>query len=193
MKRRFRLLPNRSVSTLLLLTSVWGNTLAFQDSIARPKEHELGLDLYRQGKLVEAAKQLEAATKKDAKDWEAWYYLGLAQASTLDMKKALKAFEKAAALHPEMAGIHASWSYALYLTGKKESAEREATLAIKLNSKRADAHCVLSMIRLDQRRYLESEAEADAAIDFDPQLALSYFAKSQALIADYGNDAPRNS
>jgi tetratricopeptide (TPR) repeat protein len=156
MKTRLRLLLVSSGSALLLLTCICTNSLAVQNPVAVSKEHELGLSLYRQGKLAEATKQLDTATRKDANDWEAWYYLGLARTSNHDLKKASKALEKAATLRPEMAATHAAWSYTLFLAGNNNEAEREADRAIHLDNKRADAHCVLRAAALEMYLKLAS-------------------------------------
>jgi len=47
-------------------------------STVKAEERETGIELYRQGKFSEAAKQLKKAVDKNKTDADAWHFLGLA-------------------------------------------------------------------------------------------------------------------
>jgi TonB family protein len=156
-------------------------------SPANVEGRQRGIELYRQQKFAEAAKLLQKFLKKNRADDEAWHYLGLSLLhNPKQIKEASKAFETALKLRPNFAAARIGLGYSLLLRNKLADAIREAQAGLSLESKSADAHFVIGVVRLRTGARDEALAQAETIIKLDPQYAPGYLLKSQALATFFG-------
>lgn len=71
-------------------------TVSLTHSIFAQTEREKAIELYEKGDYPAAIEVLQKVTEADKKDGIAWRFLGMAYARTKNLKKAGKAFDKAA-------------------------------------------------------------------------------------------------
>src|SRR5262249_16427484 len=142
----------------------------------------LGIQLYNQNSFAKAVESLRKAVKVNKQDYDAWYYLGMAQFQTRDLKNATKSFETALKLRPDSAAGHASLAYTFLMRNKPSDASREAHESIALNARMPDGHYITGAIRLRADQPTEALAEAETALKLDSQFAPAYLLKSQAIV-----------
>ncbi len=147
------------------------------------EERQKGIELYREGKHEESKKQLRKAVARNKTDAEAWYYLGLALLQRgKDIKDAIKAFQTAIILQPNLAAAHIGLGHALLARNKLPEAMREARLALAIEPGLAEAHHFLGLVYLRSFEYEEALREASEAIALSRELAGPYFLKCEALL-----------
>jgi len=132
--------------------------------------------------LEKASKQKE--TKTDA---EVWSYLGLAYMKNGNLKKAIKALEKAVNFNPQNSTHRTNLAYAYFLNNKLNKAQDESTKAIALDSQNADAYYVRGLARVFEGKYDDATNDADKAININTDYSLAYILKSDALLSKFGN------
>lgn len=99
-------------------------------SLARGKE------LYKAGKLDQSIGVLEDIVRASPTDFEAHYYLGLAQYRTKKADLALKHFQIVAAAKPYTSiGKHSSYLMGYMLTGKKDVAKSDGFVGLKFKER----------------------------------------------------------
>lgn len=148
-----------------------------------------GVELYRQGKLEEAADALRAAVKADKADAGSWHLLGVVLNSAGKAKEARKAFEAAVKLRPDRAESHEGLAYTLLVANKPKEAERAARRALELAPRGATARYTLGVVRLRQGRPDEAIAEADRVLGDAPDYAPAHRLRGQAHLDLYGEAA----
>ena len=150
-------------------------------------DRERGIDLYKTNQIPDAIRALQGAVKKNASDYLAWNFLGLALIRKGDLKEATKSFETAIKLNGSFATFHTNLSLVLRLRNKTAEAEREARLALSIDPNNAEAHYILGEIRFGAGRNEEALELATNAIKLNPQLAPAYRLKAQALVNFIGD------
>ncbi|MDQ6651255.1 MAG: TonB family protein [Acidobacteriota bacterium] len=189
-KPRMTILALPILGVLVLLLFAVEITIVTAQTItgAETEEHKRGIELYRQGKYVEASKLLRKALKENKADVEAWYFLGLTLIpQKKEIKEASKAFETALTLRPKFAGARAGLAYTFLIRNKTSEAAREAQTALSLDPNMADAYYVIGVVRLRAGAREEAVQNADAAIKLNPTLAAAYLLKSQGLASFFGD------
>jgi TonB family protein len=181
------------LSLMLFTLRICGDASGQQPPPVSSADRDRGIQLFKEGNFKDSIKVLNEAVKKNKDDSEAWYFLGLANTRVDDWKRARSAFENAVKQLPNFALAHTGFAYALVQTGRDAEAGREATRALELNDQDGEAHYVLGVVRMRQRKNDVAQKEADAAIRLRPQLAAAYLLKSQAILAVYGESAAMDS
>jgi tetratricopeptide (TPR) repeat protein len=82
----------KTIQSAILLLAI---AILISPVFCQQTERDHGIDLYREGKFVEAISQLEKAIVSTPKDRLAWLYLGAAYVHSDNEKAARKAFSKA--------------------------------------------------------------------------------------------------
>jgi TonB family protein len=172
------------IALLLAVTTV----VSGQAAPAPPApERERGIEYLHRQKYKEAIDSFKLAVKKDASDPQTWYYLGMALLQNAKtFKDATKAFETAVKLSSNSAALRAGLAYSLLLRNKDHDAAREANQALAIDPNLSDAHYVLGVVLLRSGKRDEALQHAEAAIKLQPQAALPYLLKSQALVSFTG-------
>ncbi|MEE8412030.1 MAG: tetratricopeptide repeat protein, partial [Acidobacteriota bacterium] len=99
-----------------------------------PEAHyNLGLALYRQGRVDEAESRWIRATSIDPDYAEAHYNLGALYYSRGELGAALKRFERAVVIHPTMATAHNALGIAAEASGDVERARRHYAESLRLS------------------------------------------------------------
>ena len=148
-----------------------------------------GVELYKQGKLDEAAAVLRAAVKADKTDAESWHLLGVVLNRAGKAKEARKAFETAIKRSPGHAEAHAGLAYTLLVANKMKDAERAARRALELAPRSPTARYTLGVVRLRQGRSYEALTEAERVIADSPDFAPAHRLRGQAHIDVYAGEA----
>jgi Tfp pilus assembly protein PilF len=150
-------------------------------------DHERGIEFFNQGRFHDAIESLHRAVKNNKDDYDAWYYLGLAQVKVKNLKDATKSLETAVRLKPKYAPAHNALAYALLLRNKLPDTVSEAHATLDINPKMAEPHYFIGVARLRMDNRKEALAEAETAIKLDPQYPAGYLLKSQALVSFMGD------
>lgn len=163
------------------------NASSQTSAAATSLERERGKTFLAQGKVREAIVALKTATKRDKTDSQAWHFLGLALIQDGKFKDATKSFETALKLQPGFAPSHTALAYAFLLQNKSSSAIREAQATLNLDANTTQAHYIVGVGQLRLGKKDEALKEADVVIKNNPQFALAYLLKSQALVSFLGD------
>lgn len=151
---------------LLFLTALPHH--AQSSSVAGGDERARGIALYSQGNDKAALAALNSAVKKDKTDFQAWYFLGLAQVRLDKFKDATKSLENAVKLQPDFAAAHLALGYQLVLAKEPGNAE---------------AHHIIGVVRLRESNREEALKESEIAIRLSPRFGPAYLLKSQAQVS----------
>jgi TonB family protein len=146
---------------------------------------EQAVNLYRNGDVKGAVKELRTFVKRRQDDPLAWSYLGQALAQSGELKEARKALDAALKLNPDYALAHSGLAYLHLVAGRDREAAAAASKALALDANLKNAHYVLGLVRLRQGAWLKALEEADAVIKLDPAAADAYSLKTQALLGLY--------
>ena len=179
----------RLVVLLGLVTAACGVAVAQNADGVTIDDRLRGIQLYKDGNTKAAIDILNSVVKRNKKDADAWYYLGLALTRDNQISKARKTFETATTLVPGFGPAHTALGYTLMLTGRDDDAEREAGRALELNNKDYEAHYILGVVRFHQNRLEEAQNSVAQAIKLKPDFAMAYLLKSEVYVATYGSSA----
>jgi len=144
-------------------------------------DRERGIQLFHQEDFQRAVEALEKAVKSNKQDYDSWYFLGLSQLRTKDLKDSTRSFETALKLKPNSAGAQVGLAYSLLLRNKLSDALREANVALTLDSANAEAHYIAGVVQLRTGRETDALAQAETAAKINPEYAVAYLLKSEAL------------
>lgn len=171
----------KPIFILILITIT--NIFAFAQT-----ERDKGIELYRQGKDLEAIRVLQKVTKQKATktDAEVWNYLGLAYINQERTKDGRKALEKAVKYAPQNSVYHSNLAYAYLMTGKTNTAQSEVQKAIQLDPNNANAFYVSGIANLWEKKFDRAIIDADRAITISPQFSAAYVLKSSVLLSNFG-------
>jgi TonB family protein len=165
-------------SLILLLT-----TFSFAQT-----ERDKGIELYRQGRDLEAIRLLQQAVKQKAakNDAEVWNYLGLAYVNQNKTKEGRKALEKAVKLAPENSIYRSNLAYVHLLTRKVDKAQSEVSKAIQLDPNNANAFYVSGIANLWENEYEKALSDAERTIAINPRFTVACIFKSDAFMSAFG-------
>lgn len=187
-----RIIPGTTLLSLCLLVGGWQTAVCAQQQAERAVSSGAaeGMQLYQQGEMKKAIKVLRAAIKRDEKDADAWYSLGLALQRNHETRAALEAFRSAVNLRPDFARAIVGLAYTLFLTGQAREATGEAERALALDQKSVDARYVLGAVQLSVGAYMNALQQAEAALKIEPEFPAGLLLKSRALMGLYANEPP---
>lgn len=173
------------MKTLYKITFLFALVLSVSGFIFAQTGREQGIELYKQGKNKEAVAVLEKTSKqKETRtDAEVWDYLGLAYIKGNDLKKAVKALEKAVDFNGQNSTYQSHLAFAYLLSNKLNKARDESAKAIALDSQNADAYYIRGSVSNLEAKYDGAIGDADKAIGINPDYSLAYILKSDALLA----------
>jgi len=100
-------------------------------------------------------------------------------------KDARKAFEKTIKLRPEKVEAHIGMALLFTAANKLRDAERAAARAVSLDSRNAEAHYALGLVRLRQGSPTKALAEANTALQFNPDFGAALLLKKEASLESY--------
>jgi tetratricopeptide (TPR) repeat protein len=128
---------------------------------------------------VEALKE---AVKKQQRDSDAWYYLGLSLHRDGEIKDARKAFEKTISLRRDFSPAYAAMAYMQLLGNDDNGALKNAERALALDPKNFESLYIAGMARLRQKQTAEALAKAEAALKVKPDYPQALILKTESLI-----------
>jgi len=180
--------------SLALIISATSTSTNAQQPASNPFEtRDRGIQLYKQGDVKEAIRQLQAALRKNKDDSNGWYYLGLSLTRDGQLKEATRAYEAATKLQPNWANARAGLAFTLLLRNKLKEALSEAERALSVDPVLVDAHYIIGVVRLRNGENGKALEAAEAALRLDPGYARAYLLKSQALVSFFqGTELPPN-
>ena len=147
-------------------------------------ERARGIALYSQGNNYKAAvAALKSAVKKDKSDFQAWYFLGLAQIRLEKFKDATKSLDNVVRLQPDFSAAHLALGYIALLQNKHGEAVRKARLVLEKEPGSAEAHHIIGVVQLRESNKEEALKESEIAIRLNPEFGAAYLLKSQAQVS----------
>lgn len=171
---------------LLLCTFVFLTAVGFASA---QSGRDNGIALYRKGDYQGAVKSLKQATKANAGDAQAFYFLGLAYLKQDKNKESEKALKKAVALDAQNAESRSALSYIYLLANKSAEAQNEAQAALKINPNDEQAHYIIGVVNLRNGSYNYAYERAKKAVEINPNFASAYLLKSKALVSSFSVQA----
>jgi TonB family protein len=154
---------------------------------AQPEEHK-GIQLYRQGRYLEAVSTLRTTLKQ--KQWKSnapmWNVLGLAYTETKEYKNGRKAFEKAIKLDPHKSAYHSNLAYIHLMFGRPDKSTSEASEAIKLDANNAEAYYIRGTAELWGQKFDAARQDAERMVSIDTTRARGYLLLSRAIVGKLG-------
>lgn len=141
-----------------------------------------GIDLFKSGNNDGALKALRDATRKDATNADAWYYLGLALVKGKKPKDARKAFEATLRLRPNFVAANNGIAYTLLTERKIDDARRAVETSLKIDSRNAEAHYLLGAIHIRSNSFDKSLGEAEIALRIDGDYVVALYLKIESLL-----------
>lgn len=169
----------------LKISLTLGLIFIFAGFLFAQTEREKGIKLFKQGKNKEAVAVLERASehKETETDADVWHYLGLAYINENDLKKAVKALEKAVNFNAQNSLYRTNLAYAYFLSYKLSRARDESTKAIGLDLRNAEAYYTRGSVSNLETKYDEAISDAEKAININPNYSPAYILKADALFS----------
>lgn len=180
------LISTASILTALALTTwhrnnIYNEPVAFwKDSVqkapgnARPRNN-YGLELQKQSRLMEAAKQYQTALSLMPEFAEPHINLGKIALKQGDNHEALLHFQKALEIHPNDAKTHNNMGFVLQQQGKFAEAEEHLQEAIRLQPNYATAHANLGLL-LQKKGALQMAIDSyEKALQYNSHFDFAHF------------------
>jgi len=167
---------------------VWSRHSAFAQQPPQANEKERGIELYRKGDFSEAVETLKVAVKKQQKDSDAWYYLGLSLHRVGEIKDASKAFEKTISLKPDFAPGYTAMAYMQLFSNDYKGAVKNAEKAVALDPKNFESFYIAGTARLRQKQAAEALAKAEEALKIKTDYPQALILKTESLITLFAQE-----
>jgi TonB family protein len=181
----FWVLPATMPIRILIVFLSFTFVLSFSSQVfSQQADKDLYVGLYRQGEYQEVVTVLKRLTKQNPSDGNAMYYLGLSYLKIGQDKEAVKVLEKAVSLDSNNAQTRTALAYA-YLSRNDPRSSNQAYEAVKLDPKIPEGHYILSVNSLRDGSYNAAYERAKKAIELNPDFAMAYLVKSQALVSSF--------
>jgi TonB family protein len=176
---------NRTNRALVLTVLLIASATSFSQSKPSVVSPDLnrGIEFYQHGNYADASKLLKKVVKENKTDGTAWYYLGLTLTRRKQSKEAVKALETAVTLEPNSASAHVALGYALLLRNREAVALHESLKALAIDPGLVDGHYISGIAYLRLGKQDLALQAADSALQKNPNFAVAYLLKSQALVA----------
>lgn len=158
----------------------------FALNISAQTATEKGIESFKKGDYKDAVSILKVVTKKNPKDFDAWFYLGSSFFRQDNLKEAKKALEKAADLQPDNPKPLIGLAFADLVNNKLNEAEGRVNKALKLNSQEFEAVYIQGLIRFRKASFDSAYKSAVKAIELNPKFAPAYLLKTESLISRFG-------
>ncbi len=139
------------------------------DKTFYPAPQNLASVLNAIGQNDTATQVLSDAIKHNKEQGELYYSLGLLFAEKNDMKNAMPALAKAAALLPHHSRVQYNYALALQKHGNFEAAENILTQAYQLNPSDPDILYALAILHMQQKHWAKALAVAKSLQDLFPK------------------------
>ena len=123
----------------------------------------------RQDHLPEAIAAYQSAAKADPTNFDAWYYLGLAQQRSSDVASSLAALDHAAQLKPNSADARYAFAWSLQRAGYYQDAANELEKIVSQSARDVRSHLLLGNLyaqQLGQPR--QAREHYQKVLDLDP-------------------------
>lgn len=130
--------------------------------------HNLGIALYRQGRVPEAIDQYREAIRVEPGEAEAHYDLGAALGVQKQTDEAINQFQEALRLKPDYPEAHSNLGTALALKGRLDEAMVEYQEAVRLKPDQAELHYELGTVLGMKGRIDEAIGEFQEALRLKP-------------------------
>jgi TonB family protein len=160
----------------------------FAQETSQAPEKERGIELYRKGNFGEAVEALKEAVRKQQKDSDAWYYLGLSLHRVGEIKDALKAFQKTMSLKPDFAPGYTAMAYMQLFSNDYKGAVKNAEKAMALDPKNFESFYIAGTARLMQKQTAEALANAEEALKIKPDYSQALILKTETLISMFARE-----
>jgi protein O-GlcNAc transferase len=160
----------------------WTNTIAVkkpQDVLQR--KFQAGLNLHREGKLLDAAKLCEEIIFYDRRHLGAHLLLGIIFGENRQFERAVEFLSKAIKLNPRNAEAHFNCGIALKELKRYEQALLSYDAAISLKHNYHEAYYNRGIVQLELSSFEDALASNDRAISLKPDFAEAYNNRGMAL------------
>ena len=169
------------------IDTLWATTIA-RNPACSMAYCNIGMALFKEGRIDEAAAQFERTLEIDPKVAEAYYDLGLVSAEKGQLDEAIGLNRKALQIDPGYYAAHNNLGLALLGKGQIDEAMAEYTKALQSNPGDAEAHNNLGVALARKGRFDEAMAEMREAIRLKPDYvnAQRNLAKLEAVVGQGG-------
>ncbi len=150
-------------------------------------QYSLGFTALQYGLTDEAIRYGNLTTSLDPKHYGGWKLLGTAYYRKGNFADSVAAYEKAAALKPELAEAHTYLGMAYFENGDVDKAEAELTKAYAMDGN-AMAEFDLAKIHYNQKKFDQALSEVVKSIEKDRRSPAAYNLKG-AILNDLGRCA----
>lgn len=146
--------------------------------------------LYQQNKLKEALPQYQAALKLNEQIYAVWEQIINIQTLLGHYGEAVKVGDEALTIYPNQAGLYYYMAYALFKTGKLETAQSNLKTALQLDvdnkSLQAQVYALQGDIYINQNNFAAAKTAFEKAITVEPDnyLIMNNYAYYLALRND---------
>jgi Flp pilus assembly protein TadD len=147
---------------------LWTHVVTHGGSGSSLAQYNLGMALYRQGRLEEARARLATALRLDPNYAEAHNNLGAVMARQGLVDEACAHYREALRLNPKQIEAHNNLGVALFKQGLVDEACTHYREALRLNPKHIEAHNNLGVALLELGRGAEAVAHYTEALRADP-------------------------
>jgi tetratricopeptide (TPR) repeat protein len=154
--------------------TIWSDTLA-KNPNSWAAYNNLGIALFRRGKVDEAIVQYHKALAINPRMADAYNGLALALFQKGKLDDAITQYHKALEISPQLALAHYNLGKALMKKGQVPEATAEFQKAMKINPFLADAHNDLGTVYLQKGQLDAAIEEYQVALVIDPKLALAHY------------------
>ena len=144
-------------------------------------QNNLGLALFRLGRIDEAMAHYESALRVDPNNLEARYNLALACARLGQLPAALENYAKILALRPDSADVRSSYGAALLRAGRRDDAAVQFQKALQLKPGLAEAHANLGDLLFDGGNVAGAAVEFETALRLKPDFAPAHCSLGNVL------------
>ena len=169
----------------------WANPETLARAILRAVPGDVKAHLYvakalkDQGKMQDALLHYETAVRLYPAFQQSYSYFNAGYGDTLlhvgRIEEGIQALERAARLEPTWSALHYNLGLAYARQGHLDKAETAWRSAVALNPSAPEIHSSLSRLYIERRRYAEALAEAQAALQRDPDFLLALGNRAWAL------------
>ena len=152
----------------------------------KPDYLKLARDLVKRGFYDVALVQLEEAGKKNPKNVEIYYLMGVCKRENREYHEAAKDFHEAIRLNPEYAPAYDGLGLTCDLMGEREKAWTNYKKAISLNPARADFYNNLGFSEILGGRFKEARLHLLKSVSLNPgyKRALNNLALCDAMVGE---------
>jgi tetratricopeptide (TPR) repeat protein len=143
----------------------------------------VGVELHKQGQLVQAEQLYAEVAKRDPKNDGALHFLGLISLQTKQPRQAVDWISKAIAVNPDAVAMYCNRATALAGLGRLDEGLEDYDRAISLQPDLHQAHFGRGSLLQRLERFDDAIGSYDKAISLNPAYAEAYSGRGDALYA----------